>query len=130
MFQRGNTISHSYPILDRARALAHMSDDLSIYEEVTAEFRRTTSKLIADMQASAERGDVRETVRLSHSLKSASRTVGGMRLGAFAERVETQAASASASELLNGIEQIREEYAILLTALDAADASAAASGKE
>jgi HPt (histidine-containing phosphotransfer) domain-containing protein len=78
--------------LDYEKALAELGHDTEIYAEVVTMFLQDTPDILAKMLQALSAGDVATLGRLAHSLKSSARTVGGMRLGAQAQKLEQQCA--------------------------------------
>ena len=98
------------PVLDFYRALAEMGDDREIYEEVIKSYFLSVPGLFDEMESAVTRED-RETVRRSaHSIKSSSRAVGAMRLGALGERLEKDAGEMPVANAQEMVGKMREEY--------------------
>lgn len=75
------------PILDLELAVQNLAGDMNLYLEVVGYFFESAPSLINYLfrEETQSKEDIR---RCAHSLKSASRAVGAMRLGALAEFVE------------------------------------------
>ncbi len=106
-------------ILDFATALETMGGDEEIYREVLATYLESTPSLFSDISAALNTGDMKTVRRHAHSLKSSSRSIGGMRIGARGEDLEKTAGSISSREIeitlntiRNDFEELRRELAV------------------
>jgi HPt (histidine-containing phosphotransfer) domain-containing protein len=103
------------PVLDLATALAAMGDEREIFEEVLEVYLKSTPELIRELGTAVKSGDRSIVCRYAHTLKSSSRAVGGMRLGAAAESLEQAAAVAGDTD----IERQASHFSVLFADLTA-----------
>ncbi len=103
------------PVLDFPRALEELAGDRDIFQEVASVYLEEVPAQIEKIGHALESGKNDVAARLVHSLKSSSRTVGGMRLGAlaaaFEEKLSMKIQAAGIIDLLY------EEFALLREAL-------------
>ncbi len=79
----------SEPVLDMEYALGNLADDMDLYREAVGYFFESAPKLIDDIAFGCKQSQ-KDVKRNAHSLKSASRTIGAMRLGALAQCIESE----------------------------------------
>lgn len=79
--------------LDRLRAI--VGDDASA-AEVVSEFLAEGPILIGALLAAAQDGDLQQTRRSAHSIKSNARDMGAVELGDICDRIEAASAQGSA----------------------------------
>ncbi len=100
-------------ILDIDSALAMMGGDKEIYTEVLSSFIEDVPRLFLEMRNAYDKEDKSTISRNAHSLKSTSRTIGGMRMGAVAEKLEKEAGSTDFTEIKRLIDNILAEFETL-----------------
>jgi len=115
--------------LDLAAALELMGNDRELYESVLETYLESFSDMEAELVSAAKNGDMESVIRCAHSIKSTSRTVGGMRLGDVAAQLEACGKSASLNSVTEYIEIVKKEFEFLLDHL-AAEGFNVASGKD
>lgn len=71
----------------------------------------TTGSMLDDLRAAVTAGDPPRVAKLAHSGKSASRTVGALRLGMELEAIERAAGRANASGLADMASRVDAEFA-------------------
>jgi signal transduction histidine kinase/CheY-like chemotaxis protein len=76
------------PVLDVQAALAQLGPDLPFYAKLARSFIESATGLCRRMLASGDMAVIRDA---AHQLKSSARTVGAMRLGSVAARIEQSA---------------------------------------
>ncbi len=104
-------------ILDIETALSDMSGDQEIYEEVAELFVNDTPRILSEMKSVYKKNDITTINRHAHSIKSSSRTVGGMRLSTVAARLEEETNNSNLSNIENLIEEMIDEFEKLKNAL-------------
>ena len=97
-------------ILDLEAALTDMAGDREIYEEVVVVFLNDTPNTLSDISSAYNTSDIPTLNRLSHSIKSSSRSIGGLRLGAVAEKLENDSARDNLSNAENSIKELYTEF--------------------
>lgn len=115
--------------LDLAAALELMGNDRELYESVLETYLESFSDIVTELVFAAEHGDMESVTRCAHSIKSTSRTVGGMRLGDVAAQLEACGKSASRNSVTEYIEIVKREFEVLLDHL-ATEGFDVASGKD
>ena len=105
-------------LLDYATAMEYLDNDAEIYSAVGQAYIESTPGLLDEMRLAITSGDWVTYQRHAHSIKSSSRTVGGMRLGDVAERIEKscppqnpEAATAMLSDLSSELEALLKALA-------------------
>ena len=116
----------SLPILDSAAhaALGFTGND-ALLKKILTLYRNETPKLMAQLRTAGTTADLSRISSAAHSLKSSSRNVGGMRLGAACEACEMHARAGRQAEAIAAIADIERESAVFDAAL--ADLSVAKS---
>ncbi|MGD9201663.1 MAG: Hpt domain-containing protein [Chitinispirillia bacterium] len=97
-------------ILDLETALTDMAGDREIYEEVVAVFLNDTPNTLLDISSAYNSSDIPTLNRLAHSIKSASRSIGGLRLGSVAEKLENDSAIDNLSDVESSIQELNSEF--------------------
>ena len=97
-------------ILDLETALADMAGDREIYEEVVAVFLNDTPNTLSEISSAYNSSDITTLNRLAHSIKSASRSIGGIRLGSVAEKLENDTSGGNVSNAENFITELNSEF--------------------
>jgi len=105
------------PVLDYATALGDLGDDEEIYDEVLETFLDDTPSILNDIKAALDAGKAEDVYRGAHSIKSTSRTIGGMRMGDVCFQLEQSAKAGDISAGKEMLEAIEKEYAVLLDEL-------------
>lgn len=100
-------------ILDLDTALADMAGDREIYEEVVAVFLQDTPNTLQDISNAYSESDISTLNRLCHSIKSASRSIGGIKLGAVAEKLEHESSKNDLSNAEKLINEMNSEFSKL-----------------
>ena len=77
--------------LDIAAALKNLEGDEQILREVSRVFLQSTPSLLRECDQAVQAEDRELIHRHAHSIKSASRTIGGIALSLIAERLESAA---------------------------------------
>jgi HPt (histidine-containing phosphotransfer) domain-containing protein len=109
--------SQSLQEFDYAGAIARINDDREIYDEVLAVFLQSIPELFDEMEAALQLGDLPSVERYAHTIKSASYTIGGLRLGALAEEIERSIASVSNEWIAEKIKLLHSFFIDLRTIL-------------
>ncbi|HYC48806.1 MAG TPA: ATP-binding protein [Burkholderiales bacterium] len=76
------------PLLDRSVLAALSNDETGVEAEILDDFRRVNDRDAAALREYATGGEFKQTARMAHRIKGASRMVGLTALGAIAERLE------------------------------------------
>ena len=76
------------PVLDLAELTARIGDDEEMQHEFLGAFRDQMSPMAAQIAEAAMARDLRQIGALAHRLKSSSRAIGAMDLGAVCARIE------------------------------------------
>ena len=105
------------PILDLSTALEAMDNDRQMYEEILSMYLSSTISLFSEMDAHFHGRDYDALSRSAHTLKSSSRTIGGLNLGSHAEELEHKAASLSPDAIAESISGLRSQFIKLCAAL-------------
>jgi HPt (histidine-containing phosphotransfer) domain-containing protein len=105
-------------ILDKEAALAQMGGDREIYNDVAAAFLTDAPRRIVEIQEAFGQNDSEAVSRNAHSLKSSSRTVGGMRLGMAAQALEKRSGADTFDDLTILIEEVLVEFNVLKDTLN------------
>jgi CheY-like chemotaxis protein len=74
--------------VDEAVGLRYAGNKPALYLRLLRRFRETQHDLVARLDAAREHGDLVESCRLAHTLKSTAATVGATRLSALAKAME------------------------------------------
>lgn len=106
-------MAESIAILDLENALADMADDREIYEEVVTVFLSDSPNTLSEISAAYTASDVTTVNRLAHSIKSASRSIGGLRLGSVAESLESESSDSCHPNIAALIHELTEEFKLL-----------------
>ena len=115
------------PILDTAAHDAIRSiGQPGLLAKVIALYRTETPKQLAQLRAAAAAVDNPTLLRAAHTMKSSSRNLGGMRLGAACAECEAHARAGRTSEAIAMVAAIEHEYALLDEALGLAATAAVA----
>jgi HPt (histidine-containing phosphotransfer) domain-containing protein len=115
------------PILDPAAHEAIRSiGQPALLPRLIALYRAETPKQIAALQTAAKAGDATRLVHLVHTMKSSSRGLGGMRLGAACAHCEAHAEAGRVAEAAALVAVIEREYANFERALTGSRETAAA----
>lgn len=104
-------------ILDIKRALADMGGDREIYKEVLAVFLLDTPQLLDDLTLAYKDKNLALLKRLSHSVKSSSRTIGGLSMGDAASRLEKELQKNTPENIQAHIQQLKTEFMLLTETL-------------
>ncbi len=99
-------VNDDLPVLDVNVLRALVGSDDDILSEVVREYQKSLSNMSVSLRAGFSAGDLKEVAALAHKLKSASRTVGALRLGEFCGELERPAAVTSAAEVSVAFEQL------------------------
>ncbi len=105
------------PVLDLATALEAMDNDREMYGEILSMYLTSTISLFTEMETQLRENDTDGLIRSAHTLKSSSRTIGGLNLGASAEKLEHTVPSYSPDEILESISSLRSQFIKLCAAL-------------
>ena len=100
-------------ILDHESALENLADDREIYKEVLNAYMEDTPGIIEELNTAFDNSNIALVSRQAHSLKSSSRTIGGMRLGNVAAELEANSKEDSLDGIKELIEKIKEEFRVL-----------------
>ena len=100
-------------VLDLEGALEDLAEDREIYKEVLIAYMEDTPGIIEELNTALEDKNVEILSRHAHSLKSSSRTIGGMRLGNVAAELEANAKVRSLDSAKELIEKVKEEFRAL-----------------
>lgn len=98
------------PRLDLTGALEAMDNDREMYRNILEVYIDSIPPLITEMLSLLQANDLPTLIRNAHSLKSSSRSVGALRLGAAADNLEQNAMSLSSAEIEEKISLIKEEF--------------------
>lgn len=107
-------------ILDLKSALEDLADDMEIYKDVLTAYLDDAPELIEELNTAFEKNDIELLHRQAHSLKSSSRSIGGMRLGSAAAELEANAKAGDLANAQDMLEKIKEEFGALKQELSAA----------
>ncbi len=83
-------------------ALSNLDHDTDIYAAVVDQYFISTPPMCNEMRTAAKSGDWETFRRHAHSIKSSSRTIGGMALGDLAEQIELD----ESTDLHHALEQV------------------------
>lgn len=100
-------------ILDLRKALMDMNGDREIYDEVVSVFIEDTPNLLQSMENAWQEKDIVTLNRNAHSLKSSSRTIGGIKLGSIAAQLEAESTGEINSNIKELIRNITDEFNLL-----------------
>ncbi len=107
-------------ILDIKGAVENLADDMEIYKEVLNAYLEDTPGMIEDMNRAVESKDTEVLYRHAHSLKSSSRSIGGMRLGNVSAELEANSRAGDLGCAKDMLAKVKEEFSALKQELDAA----------
>ncbi len=105
-------------ILDIETALIDMGGDRDIYTEVLNVFIEDTPRLFSNLSQAREQNDSETVTRLAHTIKSSSRSIGGMALSAIAARLEETSKIATNSQTVELIAKMKTAFVELKHALE------------
>ena len=94
-----------------------MGGDREIYKEVLAVFLQDTPQLLDDLTFAYKEKNLVLLKRLSHSVKSSSRTIGGLNMGEVASRLEKELQKNTPANVQALIQQLKNEFALLIETL-------------
>ena len=84
----GDASSQDQPVLDVSVLIDLVGDEPAVVHEFLDDFQQSATESHAAMQAAIAAGDAKTLTALAHRLKSSSRSVGAIRLGARCEDLE------------------------------------------
>lgn len=84
----GDLSVNQSPLLDVDAALAAMGGDSLVYRETVSMYLEVVPKLLCSVDDALLHGDVSVIRNYAHTIKSSSRTIGGLLLGDTAENLE------------------------------------------
>ncbi|HHX89224.1 MAG TPA: hypothetical protein GX700_05510, partial [Paracoccus sp.] len=87
------------PVLDLAELTARIGDDEEMQHEFLGAFRDQMAPMVTQINEAAMTRDLRQIGALAHRLKSSSRAIGAMDLGAVCARIEEVCRKEDADEL-------------------------------
>lgn len=96
--------------LDLESALEDLADDKEIYKEVLVAYMEDTPGMIEEMDTAFENKNTEVLSRHAHSLKSSSRSIGGMKLGNIAADLEANAKAGDFTTAEDMLAKIKEEF--------------------
>jgi CheY-like chemotaxis protein/HPt (histidine-containing phosphotransfer) domain-containing protein len=82
-------LAPSFPIWNPASLTALVGDNPAMHKRLLVRFLASADAQVAEITAAAVAGDPATLGRVAHSLKSAARSVGAMRLGELCQDLET-----------------------------------------
>ena len=97
-------------VVNKAEALSRLENDTELYDEIVAVFLEDTPVQIENLQAALEAGDDATSLRLAHSLKSASGNVGANSLREVAFAMESAARKGGAAGAAPLFKSLRDAY--------------------
>ena len=106
-------------VLDYQNALAELEGDEEIYQEVLEIYLEDTPDIIKRIQQAYSTGDNDSLSLEAHSLKSSSRTIGGIRLSDIAAKLEADSRDGNLGSAPDLISQIEAGFEDLLFAIGA-----------
>jgi HPt (histidine-containing phosphotransfer) domain-containing protein len=106
-------------VLDYQYALAELEGDEEIYQEVLEIYLEDTPDIIGRIQQAYSAGDSDSVSLEAHSLKSSSRTIGGIQLSDLAAKLEADSRIGNLGTAPDLISQIVTGFEDLLGAIDA-----------
>ena len=98
------------PRLDLTGALEAMDNDREMYRNILDAYLESIPPIISEMLSLLRTNDLPTLIRNAHSLKSSSRSVGALRLGAAAENLERMAMAIPSAEIEEKISLVKEEF--------------------
>ncbi|MBN1981782.1 MAG: Hpt domain-containing protein [Chitinivibrionales bacterium] len=98
------------PTLDLEKALADIGDDQEIYEDILKVYLDDTPQILVKIKNAFRGQRVPELIRLAHSLKSSSRSIGGLALGMVAAELEAVYENSAADTIPQLIENLHTEF--------------------
>ena len=104
-------------ILDTDTALARLDGDTELLDEICKYFVDMSPEQMDRINAAFENNDTAALRHEAHSLKSASGSVGAMRLYESSRQVEMITAGDSPGSLSHAMEQLRQDYSDAIMAL-------------
>lgn len=107
------------PTADIPHALAALENDRETFCAVAEVFLTDSPRIISELMAAFGSGAMEVVQRHAHSLKGSSRTVGGVRLGSLAEKVEMACKDKTAAGIAGLLPEIAAEFDRLKSVLQA-----------
>jgi len=107
-------------VLDISTALAAMGGDREVFGQTVSMYLEIVPKLLGRMDDALLHGERSVIRNHAHTIKSSSRTIGGMLLGDTAERIEELSERASDLLLSNTVQQLHSLYGEMESMLVAA----------
>ncbi len=106
-----HALSVADPPIDRG-AWDYMAGQLGEdFPELIEAFRASAEDILTQLSSACERPRRDEALRLAHGLKSAAANLGAMALSRQAAALERASADADAAELMQRVDELRQEYA-------------------
>lgn len=109
--------STALPNLDMNGALEKIGNDRELYQELAVIYLRETPGIIRDLKAALCEGDKETACLRAHSLKSTTRTMGGLLLGNHAAKIEYALGNDRMNEASRLFEGIELEYSRIVESL-------------
>jgi len=95
----GDASAQDQPVLDVRVLIDLVGDEPAVVYEFLDDFRRSATESHAAMQAAIAAGDAKALTALAHRLKSSSRSVGAIQLGACCEELEKAGGPVAGNEV-------------------------------
>ena len=97
-------------VVNKAEALSRLENDLELYEEFVQVFLEDTPIQIEKLKEAIRSADNASSLRLAHSLKSASGNIGANILREWAFKMEAAAREGGAAEAAPFMTPLEESY--------------------
>ena len=104
-------------VFDREYLRNMCDDDLEFERDVVGAFLDSAGDLMARMATALESSDVAGVRAAAHGLKGSSRSIGAPALGDACGRLETAASGGDFADAPAALDQVQEEYQLLVAEL-------------
>ena len=103
----------SFPVWDATALSRIVGDNQATQKRLLDKYLNTAQETVTGMRISAAGADWAQASELAHKLKSSSRSVGAMRLGALCEALERQGRIGAADACATLVPQVLQEFEVV-----------------
>jgi HPt (histidine-containing phosphotransfer) domain-containing protein len=107
------------PAWNQAELLERVDNDQDLLKELLAIFKEDFPRTMRSLESAVSAADLKNTSRLSHTLKGMLSSLGGTRAAAAASKLETLASDGEEAALKDALAALESEAARLLPELNA-----------
>lgn len=107
------------PAWNQAELLERVDNDQVLLQELLAIFKEDFPRTMQSLESAVSAADLKNTSRLSHTLKGMLSSLGGARAAAAASKLESLASDGEEAALKDALATLESEAALLLPELNA-----------